>query len=169
MQAIWSSAWGCLSDQMEGSRLPLDLFSKNKCVLWPLNPPSALHRALSKTTGESESTNLWVQHVELFVVHPCWSTAACRGSIPLMGRNSLISGHLCSETSCLWKNMLSTLAEIFISLFAFSTFSLQLYSLLHFSLDFSFISIRGRPTIFKGWYNNYIFSRISPHLNPSTE
>lgn len=46
-----------------------------------------------------------------------------------------------AQTSCLWKNMLSTLAEIFIPLFAFSTFSLQLCSLLHFSLDFLFISI----------------------------
>lgn len=48
MQAIWYSAGGCLSDQMEVSRLPLNLFSKNKCVLWPLNPPSPLHRAHSK-------------------------------------------------------------------------------------------------------------------------
>uniref|UniRef100_A0A3B4FZP5 Uncharacterized protein n=1 Tax=Pundamilia nyererei TaxID=303518 RepID=A0A3B4FZP5_9CICH len=55
---------------MKGSGLPLVLFSKNKCVLWPLNPPFRLHRAPSKTTGESESPNLFMPYYELLTARP---------------------------------------------------------------------------------------------------
>lgn len=47
---------------------------------------------------------------------PAEALQRVKADIHLMGRNSLISGHLCSETSCLWKNMLSSLNEIFIPL-----------------------------------------------------
>lgn len=47
---------------------------------------------------------------------PAEALPRAQADIHLMGRTSLISGHVCPETSCLWKNTLSSLAEIFIPL-----------------------------------------------------
>lgn len=105
-EAIWSSAWGCLSNQMESSRLPIHLFSKNKCVPWLLCSPYPLHSALSlKPLGEKRvpicacSMLRCLKHLSA-EAGPC-AEAEC----PLMG--SLFSGHLSPEASCLKKNISS--------------------------------------------------------------
>lgn len=133
MQAIWTTAWGHLSDQMEGSGTPLYLFGKNKCVLWPLNPSSPLHSALSKTTWESESTNLCMKHVEPLAAHPCWSTATCRDRITLMGRMVLwLAIYVLSSFLPLEKHVVQNDWNIFPTLYF--TYSLKACSFLHFSL-----------------------------------